>query len=39
MREWKESQERYEREKKGQLVQKIFEEYRTERGREMKKVG
>jgi len=39
MREWKESQDRYEREKKGQLVRKIFEEYRTERGREMRKVG
>lgn len=39
MREWKESQERYEREKKGQLVLQIFEEYRTERGREMRKVG
>ncbi|MCQ8894292.1 MAG: DUF460 domain-containing protein [Methanolinea sp.] len=36
---WKVSQERYEKEKKGQLVQQIFEEYRTERGREMKKVG
>jgi hypothetical protein len=39
MREWKESQEKYEREKKGKLVLQIFEEYRTERGREMRKVG
>ncbi|MEM2124672.1 MAG: DUF460 domain-containing protein, partial [Methanolinea sp.] len=39
MREWREAQERYEREKKGELLMKIFEEYRTERGREMKKVG
>ena len=37
--EWEEGQREYDREKKARMVEHIFKEYRTERGREMRKVG
>jgi len=39
IRSWEEGQKAYEREKKEQLLVDIFKEYRTERGKEMKKGG
>jgi predicted RNase H-like nuclease (RuvC/YqgF family) len=36
---WEEGQKEYERKKKEQLIEDIFREYRTERGKEVKKVG
>jgi len=39
IRTWEEEQRAYEREKKTLLVEEIYREYRTERGKEMKKVG
>jgi hypothetical protein len=39
IRSWEEGQKVYEREKKEQLLVDIFQEYRTERGKEMKKGG
>jgi predicted RNase H-like nuclease (RuvC/YqgF family) len=36
---WEDQQREYEREKKAQLLEEIYREYRTERGKEMKKVG
>lgn len=36
---WRESQAQFEKERKGRMLEQIFEEYRTERGKEMKKVG
>jgi predicted RNase H-like nuclease (RuvC/YqgF family) len=37
--DWEEGQKQYERKKKEQLIEDIFREYRTERGKEVKKVG
>jgi hypothetical protein len=39
IRAWEEEQKEYRREKKEQLLVDIFREYRTERGKEMKKGG
>jgi len=39
MRVWEEGQKEYERAKKESLLEDIFREYRTERGKEVKKVG
>jgi hypothetical protein len=39
VRVWEDEQREYEREKKAQLLEDIYREYRTERGKEMKKVG
>ena len=39
IRTWEEEQKEYKREKKEQLLVDIFREYRTERGKEMKKGG
>ncbi|MCU0632300.1 MAG: DUF460 domain-containing protein [Methanolinea sp.] len=39
LKRWEESQVLYEKEKKGQMLEQIFQEYLTERGKEMKKVG
>lgn len=39
IRKWEEEQRGYEREKKEQLLEDIFKEYRTERGKEMRKSG
>jgi hypothetical protein len=39
IRKWEEEQREYEREKKEQLLEDIFKEYRTERGKEMRKSG
>jgi len=39
IRSWEEGQKEYERDKKEQLLVDIFQEYRTERGKEMKKGG
>jgi uncharacterized protein len=39
VRVWEDEQREYEREKKAQLLVDIYREYRTERGKEMKKVG
>ncbi|HNQ30464.1 MAG: hypothetical protein A4E36_01155 [Methanoregulaceae archaeon PtaB.Bin009] len=39
VKRWKELQDRYEKEKKGRMLEDIFREYRAERGKEMKKVG
>jgi predicted RNase H-like nuclease (RuvC/YqgF family) len=36
---WDEGQKEYERKKKEQLIEDIFREYRTERGKEVKKIG
>ena len=36
---WEEGQKEYDREKKARMVEHIFKEYRTERGKEMRKVG
>jgi predicted RNase H-like nuclease (RuvC/YqgF family) len=36
---WEDEQREYEREKKVELLEEIYREYRTERGKEMKKVG
>jgi predicted RNase H-like nuclease (RuvC/YqgF family) len=37
--EWDESEKEYERGKKVSMIEDIYREYRTERGKEMKKVG
>jgi hypothetical protein len=39
IRIWEEEQRAFEREKKAELLDEIYREYRTERGKEMKKVG
>ncbi|NYT16924.1 MAG: DUF460 domain-containing protein [Methanomicrobiales archaeon] len=39
IRSWEEGQKEYDREKKEKLLVDIFKEYRTERGKEMKKGG
>lgn len=39
LKRWKESQILFEKEEKGRMLEQIYREYRTERGREMKKVG
>jgi len=39
LRAWEEGQREYEREMKARLLDDIYREYRTERGKEMKKVG
>jgi predicted RNase H-like nuclease (RuvC/YqgF family) len=39
LRVWEEGQKEYERAKKESLLEDIFREYRTERGKEVKKVG
>jgi len=39
LRGWEEGQKEYERAKKESLLEDIFREYRTERGKEVKKVG
>jgi predicted RNase H-like nuclease (RuvC/YqgF family) len=39
LRVWDGEQREYEREKKAHLLEEIYREYRTERGKEMKKVG
>jgi predicted RNase H-like nuclease (RuvC/YqgF family) len=39
IRIWDGEQREYEREKKAHLLEEIYREYRTERGKEMKKVG
>jgi hypothetical protein len=39
VRSWEEEQREYRREKKEQLLEDIFQEYRSERGKEMKKGG
>ncbi|HON81554.1 MAG TPA: DUF460 domain-containing protein [Methanoregulaceae archaeon] len=39
VRSWEEGQKEYRREKKEQLLEDIFREYRSERGKEMKKGG
>jgi hypothetical protein len=39
MRVWEEEQREYELEKKAALLEEIYREYRTERGKEMKNVG
>ncbi len=39
IRAWDDQQRAYEREKKKTLLEDIYREYRTERGKEMKKVG
>ncbi len=39
IRRWEEEQRAFEREKKAELLDEIYREYRTERGKEMKKVG
>ncbi|HEU17531.1 MAG TPA: DUF460 domain-containing protein, partial [Methanolinea sp.] len=36
---WEDGQREYDREKKARMVEHIFKEYRTERGKEMRKVG
>ena len=36
---WDESEKEYERGKKASMIEDIYREYRTERGKEMKKVG
>ena len=36
---WEDGQREYDHEKKARMVEHIFEEYRTERGKEMRKVG
>lgn len=38
LEEWDAGQEEYEKEKKARMVEHIFREYKTERGKEMKKV-
>jgi len=37
--QWQEEQDRYEREKKSALVEHIFKEYKSERGKEIRKGG
>ncbi len=37
--DWDESEKEYERGKKASMIEDIYREYRTERGKEMKKVG
>ena len=39
IRRWEEEQRAFERERKAELLDEIYREYRTERGKEMKKVG
>lgn len=39
MRKWEDAQRLYEKEQKGRMLEDIFREYQSERGREMKKVG
>ena len=36
---WEAGQKEYEREEKARMLEHIFQEYVSERGREMKKVG
>ncbi len=37
--DWEESEKEYDRGKKASMIEDIYREYRTERGKEMKKVG
>jgi Uncharacterized conserved protein len=37
--DWDEAEREYERGKKASMIENIYREYRTERGKEMKKVG
>ncbi|MDD1684967.1 MAG: DUF460 domain-containing protein, partial [Methanoregula sp.] len=39
LREWQGQQEKHEREKKSQMIEHIFKEYKSERGKEVKKGG
>ncbi|MFA5002128.1 MAG: DUF460 domain-containing protein [Methanolinea sp.] len=39
MKRWKDTQVIFEKEEKGRMLEQIYQDYRTERGREMKKVG
>jgi predicted RNase H-like nuclease (RuvC/YqgF family) len=39
LRHWQEGQERHEREKKSELIEHIFKEYKSERGKEVRKGG
>jgi predicted RNase H-like nuclease (RuvC/YqgF family) len=39
IRQWEEGQERHEREKKSALIEHIFKEYKSERGKEVRKGG
>lgn len=39
LKRWKDTQVIFEKEEKGRMLEQIYQDYRTERGREMKKVG
>jgi predicted RNase H-like nuclease (RuvC/YqgF family) len=39
LREWQGQQEKHEREKKSEMIEHIFKEYKSERGKEVKKGG
>jgi predicted RNase H-like nuclease (RuvC/YqgF family) len=39
LREWQGQQEKHEREKKSQMIEHIFKEYKSERGKEVRKGG
>ena len=39
LREWQGQQEKHEREKKSELIEHIFKEYKSERGKEVRKSG
>jgi uncharacterized protein len=39
LRHWQEGQEKHEREKKSELIEHIFKEYKSERGKEVRKGG
>ena len=39
LREWQDQQERHEREKKSEMIEHIFKEYKSERGKEVRKGG
>jgi hypothetical protein len=39
LREWQGQQERHEREKKSEMIEHIFKEYKSERGKEVRKGG
>jgi hypothetical protein len=39
LRKWQGQQEKHEREKKSELIEHIFKEYKSERGKEVRKGG
>jgi hypothetical protein len=39
LREWQDQQEKHEREKKSELIEHIFKEYKSERGKEVRRGG